>query len=70
MKIVTSYDPKPIPCRDHDWSAIDSDGYDYDSPVGYGPTEAVALIALLELLPDSPKQDALISMVEEVAWLG
>lgn len=70
MKITTSYDPKPIPCRDHDWSAIDSDSYDYDSPVGYGPTEAVALVQLLELLPDRSKREALISMSKEITWLG
>lgn len=47
MKIVTSYDPPPIPMRCCDWSAIDDDTYDYDQPVGYGKTEQEAIDDLL-----------------------
>jgi hypothetical protein len=25
MKILTHYDPPPIPWRDHDWSAVDDE---------------------------------------------
>ena len=55
MKITTSYNFPPIPCRDMDWSAIDSDTYDCDCdqdgfysthPVGYGRTEAEAIADL------------------------
>ena len=50
MKITTSYDPKPIPERYWDWGAIDSDTYDYDSPIGYGSTEQEAIDDLTEQL--------------------
>lgn len=43
MKIKTEYDPKPIPSRQFDWSAIDDDTYDEGEPVGYGATEAEAI---------------------------
>jgi hypothetical protein len=44
-KIVTKYDPPPIPFRDADWSAV----FDYDlgSPIGHGPTEQDAIDDLL-----------------------
>lgn len=54
-KIITSYDPPPIPRRDHDWSAHrdgyeppDSDGVG-GGHVGWGRTEAAAIADLLEL---------------------
>lgn len=47
MKIKTSYDYPPIPCRSMDWSAIDDDTYDYDMPIGRGPTELEAKQDLL-----------------------
>lgn len=56
MKLRTTYDPKPIPIRHFDWSAIDDDTYDgsEDSKtrgqVGYGATEAEAVADLLEQL--------------------
>lgn len=59
MKITTSYYPPPIPTRDCDWSAIDSDTYDGapDSPnrhqVGYGATEAEAIADLRQMLEDN-----------------
>lgn len=52
MKIVTHYDPKPIPTRQFDWTAVDDDTYDgaEDShcPIGYGRTEQEAVAELLE----------------------
>ncbi len=37
MKIVTHYDPPPIPLRQFDWSAVDDDTYDGPPcPVGHG----------------------------------
>ena len=47
-KILTEYDPKPIPLRRFDWVAAredDEDGFH----VGYGSTEAKAIADLLEL---------------------
>jgi len=54
MRIVTRYDPPPIPDRNFDWSAIDEDTYDgaEDSAnrgqIGYGSTDARAIVDLLE----------------------
>ncbi len=54
-KIITYYDPKPIPSRAFDWSAIDSSTYDADcdqdgffttSATGWGATEAEAIADL------------------------
>lgn len=45
-KIVTKYDPPPIPFRDADWSAVWSD-YDLGSPIGHGATEAEAIEDLM-----------------------
>lgn len=51
MKIVTHYDPKPIPLRQFDWDAIDDDTYDGEGcPVGYGATEQEAIGDLKEQL--------------------
>lgn len=61
MKISTEYYMKPIPLREWDWSAIDSDTYDVDcdqdgffsnSPVGYGATEAEAIQDLQDQIED------------------
>ncbi len=53
-RIVTHYDPKPIPIRGFDWSAIDSSTYDGPGcPVGYGATEAQAIASLREQLEDA-----------------
>lgn len=49
MKIITRYDPPPIPPREFDWSAV-SDNYDHGDPVGFGRTEQEARDDLLELL--------------------
>lgn len=43
MKIVTHHDPKPIPSRAFDWSAVDDSTYDGDGPIGYGATESAAI---------------------------
>lgn len=45
-KIVTKYDPPPIPWRDADWSAV-FDDYDLGSPIGHGKTEADAINDLM-----------------------
>lgn len=44
-KIITKYDPPPIPIRDADWSAVFED-YDLGSPIGHGATEADAIADL------------------------
>lgn len=49
MKIVTRYDPPPIPVRQMDWTAVSSD-YDQGDPIGYGATEAEAIADLQERL--------------------
>lgn len=45
-KIVTRYDPKPIPDRRFDWMATE-DNYDLGRPVGYGGTEKDAVDDLI-----------------------
>jgi hypothetical protein len=59
MNIKTHYDPKPIPDRRFDWSAIDDDTYDgaEDSgplarAIGYGRTEQEAIADLKDRLED------------------
>ena len=44
-KIITSYDPPPIPIRNFDWSAH-RDGYEPGEPIGWGATEEEALADL------------------------
>ncbi len=47
MKILTHYDPKPIPLRGFDWCAVyDDDGG--ESYAGYGATEAEAIRNLMD----------------------
>lgn len=46
-RIVTHFDPKPIPVRDSDWQAT-FEGYDEGDPVGYGPTKQEAIDDLRE----------------------
>jgi hypothetical protein len=55
-RIITEFDPKPIPDRSFDWVAIQS-SYDgmRGSPVGYGKTEAEAVADLRERLADGSK---------------
>jgi len=58
MKIVATYDPKPIPLRHYDWEAVDADIYDGapDNPgrtnIGYGTTREEAIAELEEILRD------------------
>jgi len=47
-RIITDYDPKPIPDRRWDWVAAREDDDD-GNWVGYGRTEAEAIADLLEL---------------------
>jgi hypothetical protein len=44
--INTTYDPKPIPDRQFDWTAIENE-YEPGRPIGYGATEAEAVADLL-----------------------
>jgi hypothetical protein len=54
MKISTEYWAKPIPIREFDWVAVDSDTYDgapdAHCPIGYGTTEQAAIDDLMEQL--------------------
>lgn len=55
FKIITSYDPPPIPSRGSDWTAV-LDNYDgapdSNHPIGFGSTEAAAIANLIEWLED------------------
>lgn len=52
QRIITKYDPPPIPTwRQFAWSAI-TDNYDGGDPIGYGPTEEAAKADLLEQLEE------------------
>lgn len=63
MKIITYYDPPPVPFRHSDWVAItdnydadwqgEEDGYVSHSPIGHGATEAEALADLMEQIDDA-----------------
>lgn len=46
-KIVTKYDPPPIPWRGADWSATFGD-HDLGDPIGTGATEAEAIADLMQ----------------------
>jgi len=63
LNVSTNFDYPPIPIRSMDWSAVDDDTYDasYEgedetgyhwsaSPSGHGPTQAEAILDLLEQL--------------------
>jgi hypothetical protein len=52
MKIQTSYIYPPVPDRSMDWSAVDDNTYDYDAPIGFGPTQAAAIADLLQQIAD------------------
>ena len=43
--VITTFDPPPIPDRNHDWSAR-LDSYEPGEPIGYGSTEADAVYDL------------------------
>jgi len=46
IKIRTQYSPTPIPDRNFDWSAVDDNTYEAGHPIGWGETEAEAIIDL------------------------
>jgi hypothetical protein len=50
MKIVTRYDPKPIPDRQFDWSAWEDSGN--EMMVGCGKTKEEAIIDLARLFAE------------------
>ena len=50
-KIITHYDPPPIPVRCFDWSAV-TDNYEPGHPLGWGYTEDQAIQDLLDQLED------------------
>lgn len=57
MKIVTRYDPPPIPWRSFDWSAVDDDTYDgapdsRSAVIGWGRTEEEAIADLLDQIEE------------------
>jgi len=62
-KIRTSYDPKPIPFRGADWTAVtddydaswegEEDGWVSNHPIGYGATEAEAIADLMEQIEEA-----------------
>jgi len=47
-KIATNYDYPPIPIRSMDWSAWYEGEEDEQMDVGTGPTEAAAILDLIE----------------------
>lgn len=51
-QIEAFYSMTPLPVRDFDWSAIDSNSYDgqANDPVGYGKTKEAAIKDLVEQL--------------------
>lgn len=49
IKIITRYDPPPIPIRNCDWQAVTED-YEPPQPIGLGTTEQEAIDDLLEQL--------------------
>jgi hypothetical protein len=54
MKILTTYDPPPIPDRRFDWLAYDDDSFDGpESPWARGPTREAAIADLLEKIEES-----------------
>jgi hypothetical protein len=53
MKIVTTYIKPPIPDRNFDWCAIDSDTYDGGAPIGYGASEGEAIGDLLTQIAEA-----------------
>jgi hypothetical protein len=61
MKILTHYDPPPIPWRDHDWSAVDDETYDGPGcRIGWGATEQEAiddLMAKMNACEDAQEQE-------------
>lgn len=57
-KIVTAYDPPPIPTNKFDWQAIDDNSYEPGCPIGFGATEEEAIEDLLKQLAMWEEQQA------------
>lgn len=57
MKIETSFVYPPIPIRDFDWQAVDSDTYDgaegSHCPIGHGATELAAIHDLINQIEEN-----------------
>lgn len=55
-RIITHYDPPPIPTTRFDWSAVDDNTYDgapdSHSPIGHGPTQEAAIADLMEQIEE------------------
>lgn len=51
-RILTEYDPPPIPSDKWNWSAVDDATYEPGSPIGYGPTEQAAIDDLIEQIEE------------------
>ncbi len=49
--IITKHEPKPIPVRNNDWSAV-CEGYEPGDPIGYGKAELEAILDLVEQMDD------------------
>jgi hypothetical protein len=49
VSLRTAYWSKPGPTRNHDWTAVTTD-YEPGHPIGYGPSEILAIINLLEII--------------------
>lgn len=49
--IQTAYDRKPGPSDSFDWTAVTNE-YEPGHPIGYGPTELMAIIDLLDQLDE------------------
>lgn len=69
-KIITHFDPKPIPDRQFDWYAVDEnyDGAEDSSTrheIGYGRTEAEAIADLRRLLDEKADWETPIEQIEE-----
>jgi hypothetical protein len=50
-RIITTFDPPPIPVRNCDWAAT-LDSYDAGDPIGFGRTREEAVADLEEQLAD------------------
>lgn len=51
LRIITRYDPPPIPVRTSDWCAYIA-GCEEDGPYGWGATEAVAIADLQDRIDE------------------
>lgn len=57
MRIRTDFIYPPIPIRDFDWQAVDSDTYDGEGcPIGFGKTEQEAIDDLLMQIEDENEE--------------